>query len=98
MNGAYSCFIRDITPYAYFSPEGGEEDNEIYVGFGLKKNDKLQRVYSGRKNTLSAASLAQGVCLAFRDPPVESGTGLVVTDFSGGRTVGPRVGLDPAAS
>lgn len=71
-------YIREIIPYAYFSPEDGEEDNEICVLFGLKKNDKLQCVYSGRKNTLSTASLAQGVCLAFQDLPAGPGAGLVV--------------------
>ena len=71
-------YIREIIPYAYFSPEDGEEDSEIYVVFGLKKNDKLQCVYSGRKNTLSAASLAQGACLAFRDLPAGPGAGLVM--------------------
>lgn len=31
-------YIREIIPYAYFSPEDGEEDNEIYVTvFGLEK-------------------------------------------------------------
>ncbi|KAK4825892.1 hypothetical protein QYF61_003248 [Mycteria americana] len=55
-----------------------EEDNETYVVFGLKKNDKLQCVYSGRKNTLSTASLAEGVCLACRDPPAGLGAGLLV--------------------
>lgn len=71
-------YIREIIPYAYFSPEDGEEDNEIYIVFGLKKNDKLQCVFSGRKNTLSAASLAQGVCVAFQDPPAGPSAGLVV--------------------
>lgn len=70
-------YIREIIPYASFSPEDGEEGNEIYILFGLKKNDKLQCVYNGRKNTLSPASLAQGACLAFRGMPAGMGAGLV---------------------
>jgi len=72
-------YIREIIPYAYFSPEDGEEDSEIYVVFGLKKDYKLQCVCSGRKTTLSCASLAQGVCLGFQDLPAGLGAGLVVT-------------------
>lgn len=93
-------YIREIISYAYFSLEDGEEANEIYNMFGLKKNDKLQCVYSGRKYTLSWASEAQGVCLAFWDMP----GGLVqalsrsAVGFSGIKTVGARVGLDPTAS
>lgn len=58
-------YIREIIPYAYFFPEDGKEDTEIYVVFGLKKNDKLQYAYSDRKNSLSTATLSQGVCPAF---------------------------------
>lgn len=58
-------YIREIVPYACFSPGDGEEANEIYFVFGLKKNNKLQRAYNGRKNTHSQASLTQRVLLAF---------------------------------
>lgn len=58
-------YIGEVIPYAYFFPEDGKEDTEIYVVFGLKKNDKLQCTYSGRKNSLSTATLSQGVCPAF---------------------------------
>lgn len=37
-------YIRERIPYASFSPEEGEEGNEIYVVTGLKKSDKLQCV------------------------------------------------------
>lgn len=37
-------YIRERIPYASFSPEEGEEGNEIYVMTGLKKSDKLQCV------------------------------------------------------
>lgn len=57
-------YIRPIIPYAYFFPEDGKEDTEIYVMFGLKKN-KLQCAYSGRKNSLSTATQSQGICPAF---------------------------------
>jgi len=30
-------YIREIVPYACFSPDDGEEANEIYCVFGLKK-------------------------------------------------------------
>lgn len=62
-------YIREIIPYAYFFPEDGKEDTEIYVVFGLKRNYKLQCAYSGRKNSLSIATLSQGVCPAFWDLP-----------------------------
>lgn len=58
-------YIREIIPYAYFFPEDGKEDTEIYVVFGLKKNAELQCAYGGRKNSLSPATLSQGVCPAF---------------------------------
>lgn len=93
-------YIREIISYASFSPEDGEEANEIYNVFGLKKNDKLQCVYSGRTYTLSWAGGARGVCLAFWDMP----GGLVqalsrnALGFSGIKTVGAREGLDPTAS
>lgn len=58
-------YIREIIPYAYFFPEDGEEDTEIYVVFGLRKNDRLQCAYSSRKNSFSTATLSQGVYPAF---------------------------------
>lgn len=36
-----------------------------FIAFGLKKNNKLQRAYNGRKNTRSQASLTPRVFLAF---------------------------------
>lgn len=30
-------YIREMIPYAYFFPEDGKEDTEIYVVFGLKR-------------------------------------------------------------
>lgn len=71
-------YIRERIPYAYFFPEDGKEGNEIYVVYGLKKNDKLQCFYSGRKNILSSVSLAQGHCLAFQYLPVGPGAALIV--------------------
>lgn len=93
-------YIREIIPYAYFFPEDGKEDTEIYVVFGLKKNDKLQCAYSARKNSLSTATLSQGVCPSFWDLPggVQASLLCNAMDFSRDRTVGARVGLDSAAS
>lgn len=71
-------YIRERIPYAYFFPEDGKKSNEIYVVFGLKKNGKLQCFYSGRKSILPAASLAQGVCLAFQHLPLGPGAAIIV--------------------
>lgn len=94
-------YIREIIPYAYFFPEDGKEDTEIYVVFGLKKNDKLQCAYRGRKKSLHCRPISRSLSSFLRSAwrgQVQASLLCNAMDFSRDRTVGARVGLDSAAS
>lgn len=71
---------------------------QIYVVFGLRKNDKLQCAYSGRKNTLHCHPVSRSLSSFLRSTwgrQVQASLLCNAMDFSRDRTVGARVGLDP---